>query len=67
MNSDTVQLVGLAVLVLAEQYMIAPWQFPVFARAWDIIAKAAAWLSYHLSFVAMRARANYYLVVNSGT
>jgi hypothetical protein len=65
-NSDTAQLIGLAVLLLAEQYMIAPWQFPLLARLWDIIARITASIANTLGFISMRARANYYLVVNYG-
>lgn len=63
MNSDTIQLIGLAVLILAEQYAIAPWQFPVFAKIWDFMANLFACLSWYFGFAAMRARDNYYLAV----
>ena len=63
MNSDTIQLIGLAVLILAEQYAIAPWQFPVFARIWDFLANLFANLSWWLGYASMRARANYYTAV----
>lgn len=63
MSSDTIQLIGLAVLILAEQYAIAPWQFPIFAQIWDAIANLCAQLSWWLGYASMRARANYYTAV----
>lgn len=66
MNTDTAQLIGLAVLILAEQYMIAPWQFNVFARVWDAVAKICAFMADILGWVSMQARLNYYQVVSYG-
>jgi hypothetical protein len=66
MNSDVVQLIGLGVLILVEQYAVAPWQFPVFARMWDYLANFFAAIAWITGRASMIARANYYSVVNSG-
>lgn len=67
MNSDTIQLIGLAVLILAEQYAVAPWQFTAFAKFWDWLATFCSKLSWLLGYLSMRARINYYVAVNSGS
>lgn len=63
MNSDVIQIIGLAVLILAEQYAISPWQFPVWAKMWDYLANLFADLAVALGYMSYRARKNYYLAV----
>lgn len=65
MNSDIIQLIGLGLLILAEQYMIAPWQFPVFAKMWDFIARITGTLSWLLGRLSVEARLNYFSVVSN--
>lgn len=63
MNSDVIQLIGLAVLILAEQYAVAPWQFPVWAKAWDFMANLFADLAALLGYMSYRSRQNYFMAV----
>ena len=63
MDENTAQLIGIAVITLAQVYAVAPWKFPVLAGILDLIARITAWLSWHLGFIAMRARDRYYQVV----
>jgi hypothetical protein len=65
-NETAVQLIGLGVLVLAEQYMINPMAgYAILAKVWDFLANIFAQLSWLFGFAAMHARANYYTVVNA--
>lgn len=66
-NSDMIQLAGLALLLLAEQYMVAPWQFQPLARMWDIIARVCGEIANVLGFISLQARANYFSVVEYGS
>lgn len=63
MNSDVIQLIGLAVLILAEQYAVAPWQFQMFAKMWDFMANMFADLAAVLGYMSYRARQNYFMAV----
>lgn len=63
MDESTAQLIGIAIVTLAQVYAIQPWKFPVWAAILDLIARAAAWLSWKLGFVSMYARDSYYRVV----
>lgn len=65
MNSDAIQLIGLGIILLAEQYMIAPWQFPFFAKMWNFLANLFALLSSKFAIASITARDNYNLVVGS--
>lgn len=66
-NSDLIQLAGLGLLILCEQYAAAPWQFPVFAKIWDFLARILSAISWATGFAAMHARNNYYAVVSHGS
>jgi hypothetical protein len=65
MSDEAVQLIAAAVVTLAQLYVIEPWKYPVFAYWWDWIAKICGNLAKILADVAMRARLNYFTVVNS--
>jgi hypothetical protein len=62
-DENTAQLIGIAVITLAQVYAIQPWKYPFLAAILDLIARATAWLSWKLGFVAMHARESYYEVV----
>lgn len=63
MNPDNIKMIAAAIVALSQVYMIAPWQFPIFARMWDWVARFCGWLANMLAWISMKARLNYYLVI----
>lgn len=63
MNPENLKIIAATIVALSQVYMIAPWQFPVFARIWDWIARVCSFLANVLAWTAMQARLNYYTVI----
>jgi hypothetical protein len=67
MSDETFQLIAAAVVTLTQLYMVEPWKFPVFAWFWDTIATFCGELANVLAFISMKARLNYYAVIQEQT
>jgi uncharacterized membrane protein len=65
MDSEMAQLIGVGIIMLAQAYVVQPWNFPIMAAIWDSIAILAAQLANAFAWLAMHARSNYYLAVNN--
>ena len=65
MSEEWVKLIAAAVVTLAQVYVVEPWKFPVFAQFWDWLARVTGVLANRLGWISVKARINYYSVVNS--
>lgn len=66
MNDDTFGMIAAAVVALCQIYEMNGSQFPLLAVVWDIIARIAGIIAWITGRIAMNARLNYFMVVNSG-
>lgn len=67
MSDETFQLIAAAVVTITQLYMVEPWKFPIFAWFWDTVARFCGELANLLAFISMKARLNYYNVIQETT
>lgn len=65
MSDETIKLVAVAVVTVAQVYVMEPWKYPVFAKFWDLVARLAGSLAKILADLAMQARLNYFTAVSA--
>lgn len=64
---DKIEVLIAVAVAIAQINYLSPDGMHTLARLWDKLAKVLAFLANVLGWWAMKARENYYLVVNNGT